>query len=175
MSKRVQNIPVYRIIRVMLCALGVSYMAKAPANSANIKYVTWDVMPTHTHFFLRIKDLHALLWDFYTPISGVKLPVEITRDLSSLEYHMLILIFSIFFIGIYGMLKNMHNLLIFICYLELASLSSFLLFVLASIWYVSIECQIYALLILIITAVDTSIGLSIAVFNYRLTTRNIWF
>jgi NADH:ubiquinone oxidoreductase subunit K len=88
---------------------------------------------------------------------------------------MLILIFSIFFIGIYGMLKNMHNLLIFICYLELASLSSFLLFVLASIWYVSIECQIYALLILIITAVDTSIGLSIAVFNYRLTTRNIWF
>jgi NADH:ubiquinone oxidoreductase subunit K len=122
---------------------------------------------------LKLKDLHAVLWDSYTPISNINLPIEIVRNLSSLEYHFLILIFSIFFIGIYGMLKNIDNLLVFICYLELTALSSFLLFVLASIWYVSIECQIYALLTLIITAVDTSIGLSIAIFNYRLTHRNL--
>jgi NADH:ubiquinone oxidoreductase subunit K len=90
------------------------------------------------------------------------------RKLSSLEEYYLTFILLLFCISCFGLVHNSTNILVFICYLELGILSSYLLMILASIWCTSKEFQIYALLLLIIGAIDAALGLSIITLNSKI-------
>jgi NADH-quinone oxidoreductase subunit K len=79
------------------------------------------------------------------------------------------LVYILFIIALYGLLKNTDNLLKYLFCFELALLAGSLSFLFGSLLNNNATGQIYALFILAIAASDTAIGLGIIILNYKIT------
>ncbi len=74
--------------------------------------------------------------------------------------------FILFFIGLLGIVFNYKNFLVTMMSAELMYLSIILLFILTGYYYNS-EGQVYGLLLLVIAASESAIGLGILIVLYR--------
>lgn len=77
--------------------------------------------------------------------------------------------FSLFFIGLFGVILNRQNLLILIMSAEVMLLGVSLNFIFFSIYAFDPKGQIYALFIIVIAAAETAIGLGILIAKYRVS------
>ena len=86
-----------------------------------------------------------------------------------MNFIILILIpFTIFFIGFLGIFFNKKNIILLIICIELQLLAINFSFLLISFYLDDITGQIFALFVLVVAAAETSIGLAILVVYYRL-------
>lgn len=76
--------------------------------------------------------------------------------------------FSLFFLGLFGIIFNRKSLILILMALELTLLSLNLNFVCFSIFLDDIIGQIFALLILSVAAAESAIGLAIFILHYRI-------
>ena len=76
--------------------------------------------------------------------------------------------FLLFLIGMFGLFLNQKNILIMLMSLELMFLSLSFNLILSSVYLDDIAGQIFALLVLTVTAAESSIGLAILVVYYRI-------
>lgn len=86
--------------------------------------------------------------------------------------HYLIVAMIIFVIGIFGMILNRRNLILFLLSIELILLSINLNFVAFSTYLQDVGGQVFALFVLASAAAETAIGLAIFV-NFYMTCRTI--
>lgn len=77
--------------------------------------------------------------------------------------------FSLFFIGLIGIILNKQNLLTLIMSAEVMLLGISLNFIFFSIYAYDPKGQIYALFIIVIAAAETAIGLGILIAKYRVS------
>lgn len=80
---------------------------------------------------------------------------------------LLILFNMIYFIGIYGIFINRQNFLITMLFIEVMYVGIFSYFITTSIFLNSPIGQIYAILLLIIVACESAIGLGILIVLYH--------
>jgi len=73
----------------------------------------------------------------------------------------------LFFIGVVGVVFNFKNFLITMMSVELIYLAIILLFIIVSVYTYDQKGEIYALLLLIIAAAESAIGLGILIVLYR--------
>jgi NADH-quinone oxidoreductase subunit K len=78
-----------------------------------------------------------------------------------------ILAFTLFLIGIMGIVVNRKNLIIMLMSIELMLLAINFLFIIYSSLLDNIFGQIFALYVLVVAAAESAIGLSILVAYYR--------
>lgn len=83
-------------------------------------------------------------------------------------YKLLLLPFSLFFIGMVGLTLYRQNLLILLMAIELLLLSVNLFFVFSSLWFNDIIGQIFSIIILTVAAAESAIGLALIVIIYNL-------
>ena len=76
--------------------------------------------------------------------------------------------FLLFLIGMFGLFLNQKNILIMLMSLEIMFLSLSFNVRLSSVYLDDIAGQIFALLVLTVTAAESSIGLAILVVYYRI-------
>ena len=76
--------------------------------------------------------------------------------------------FLLFLIGMFGLFLNQKNILIMLMSLEIMFLSLSFNLILSSVYLDDIIGQIFALLVLTVTAAESSIGLAILVVYYRI-------
>jgi NADH-quinone oxidoreductase subunit K len=76
--------------------------------------------------------------------------------------------FLLFLIGMFGLFLNQKNILIMLMSLEIMFLSLSFNLILSSVYLDDIAGQIFALLVLTVTAAESSIGLAILVVYYRI-------
>nr|YP_009441343.1 NADH dehydrogenase subunit 4L [Lympha mucosa]ATN23352.1 NADH dehydrogenase subunit 4L [Lympha mucosa] len=76
--------------------------------------------------------------------------------------------FFLFLIGMFGLFLNQKNILVMLMSLEIMFLALSFNWILSSIYLDDIVGQIFALLILTVTAAESSIGLAILVIYYRI-------
>ena len=76
--------------------------------------------------------------------------------------------FLLFLIGMFGLFLNQKNILIMLMSLEIMFLSLSFNLILSSVYLGDIAGQIFALLVLTVTAAESSIGLAILVVYYRI-------
>ena len=76
--------------------------------------------------------------------------------------------FTIFIIGVSGIILNRLNILIILMCLELIFLSCNLNFIIFSVYLDDLYGQIFSLFILTVVAAESSIGLAILIVYYRL-------
>jgi len=76
--------------------------------------------------------------------------------------------FSLFLLGLLGIVFNLKSLILILMSLELTLLSLNLNFVCFSIFIDDIIGQIFALLILSVAAAESAIGLAIFILHYRI-------
>ena len=74
----------------------------------------------------------------------------------------------LFLIGMFGLFLNQKNILIMLMSLEIMFLSLSFNLILSSVYLDDIAGQIFALLVLTVTAAESSIGLAILVVYYRI-------
>lgn len=82
--------------------------------------------------------------------------------------YIIFIIFSIFFIGVLGLVLNRKNILIIIMAIEIILLSVNLNFIVFSIYLDDIVGQIFVIFILTVAATESAIGLSILSQYYKL-------
>jgi len=75
----------------------------------------------------------------------------------------------IYSIGVYGIVVNKRNILMLLMAIELALLGLILNFAFVSVFLMNPFGQLYALLILIAAAAESSIGLALVILWYRAT------
>lgn len=87
-----------------------------------------------------------------------------------------ILVFTLFTLaiiliiaGIFGCCIHKHNILNLLLFLELIYLGLFLFTILLGFFFSFFLCYIYAYIILIVAAAETSFGLTLIIMNFRLT------
>ena len=83
-------------------------------------------------------------------------------------FSFIIFSFLIFLISVFGILINRKHIIILLICLELMLLSSSINFVLFSFLFEEFLGQIYVLLILVIAASESALGLALVVVYYRL-------
>jgi NADH-quinone oxidoreductase subunit K len=83
-------------------------------------------------------------------------------------FYSLIISFSIFLIGLFGIIFNKKNLIVLLMSIELMLLGINLNYLFISFYIDDIMGQIFALLILTVAAAESAIGLAIIVVYYRL-------
>jgi NADH-quinone oxidoreductase subunit K len=76
--------------------------------------------------------------------------------------------FLLFLIGMFGLFLNQKNILVMLMSLEIMFLALSFNWILSSVYIDDIMGQIFALLILTVTAAESSIGLAILVVYYRI-------
>jgi NADH-quinone oxidoreductase subunit K len=76
--------------------------------------------------------------------------------------------FLLFLVGMFGLFLNQKNILIMLMSLEIMFLSLSFNLILSSVYLDDIVGQIFALLVLTVTAAESSIGLAILVVYYRI-------
>ena len=76
--------------------------------------------------------------------------------------------FLLFLIGMFGLFLNQKNILLMLMSLEIMFLSLSFNLILSSVYLDDIAGQIFALLVLTVTAAESSIGLAILVVYYRI-------
>jgi NADH-quinone oxidoreductase subunit K len=76
-------------------------------------------------------------------------------------------VFSLFIIGLFGILVNRKNLLLMIFCIELILLSLNFSFLLSSFYLDDALGQVFTIFILTVAAAETSIGLAILITYYR--------
>lgn len=76
--------------------------------------------------------------------------------------------FTIFFLGVYGIITNRKSVLIVLMCLELILLSSNLNFIMFSVYLDDFYGQIFSLFILTVVAAESAIGLAILILYYRI-------
>jgi len=76
--------------------------------------------------------------------------------------------FTLFFIGLLGLLVYRQNLLILLMAIELLLLAVNIFFSFSSIWLNDITGQIFALIVLTIAAAESAIGLAIIVTIFNI-------
>ena len=76
--------------------------------------------------------------------------------------------FLLFFFVLFGLFLNQKNILIMLMSLEIMFLSLSFNLILSSVYLDDIAGQIFALLVLTVTAAESSIGLAILVVYYRI-------
>ena len=76
--------------------------------------------------------------------------------------------FLLFLIGMFGLFLNQKNILIMLMSLEIMFLSLSFNLILSSVYLDDIAGHIFALLVLTVTAAESSIGLAILVVYYRI-------
>nr|AVK39560.1 NADH dehydrogenase subunit 4L [Paralemanea sp.] len=76
--------------------------------------------------------------------------------------------FLLFLIGIFGLFFNQKNILVMLMSLEIMFLALSFNWIASSVYLDDIVGQIFALLILTVTAAESSIGLAILVIYYRI-------
>ena len=76
--------------------------------------------------------------------------------------------FLLFLIVMFGLFLNQKNILIMLMSLEIMFLSLSFNLILSSVYLDDIAGQIFALLVLTVTAAESSIGLAILVVYYRI-------
>ena len=76
--------------------------------------------------------------------------------------------FLLFLIGMFGLFLNQKNILIMLMSMEIMFLSLSFNLILSSVYLDDIAGQIFALLVLTVTAAESSIGLAILVVYYRI-------
>lgn len=79
----------------------------------------------------------------------------------------LFLTFSIFCVGLYGIISNRTNLLILLICIEVVLFAVDINFVVFSVYLDDITGQVFALFILITAASESAIGLAIVLVYYR--------
>jgi NADH-quinone oxidoreductase subunit K len=83
-------------------------------------------------------------------------------------HYFLLFSFSLFGIGILGIIFNRHNLLILMLYVELTFFASSFNFAIFSKYSGDASGQIIALLILAVAAADAAIGLGLLINHFQL-------
>nr|YP_010316762.1 NADH dehydrogenase subunit 4 [Batrachospermum sp.]UNB13415.1 NADH dehydrogenase subunit 4 [Batrachospermum sp.] len=76
--------------------------------------------------------------------------------------------FLLFLIGMFGLFINQKNILVMLMSLEIMFLALSFNWILSSVYLDDVMGQIFALLILTVTAAESSIGLAILVVYYRI-------
>lgn len=76
--------------------------------------------------------------------------------------------FLLFLIGMFGLFLNQKNILVMLMSLEIMFLALSFNWILSSVYLDDMMGQIFALLILTVTAAESSIGLAILVVYYRI-------
>lgn len=74
----------------------------------------------------------------------------------------------LFFIGVFGIIRNKRNILLILMCIELILLSVNLNFIIFSFYLDDIFGQIFALFILTVAAAESAIGLAILIIYYRI-------
>jgi NADH-quinone oxidoreductase subunit K len=77
--------------------------------------------------------------------------------------------FSLFFIGLIGIILNKQNLLVLIMSAEIMLLGISLNFIFFSVYAFDPKGQVYALFIMVIAAAETAVGLGILIAKYRVS------
>lgn len=156
------------------------YPDNAPAipryitHGEDLRYDKLSLRETNRRFTSEIRELWNVFENFSEDSAVVWVDilknweVKPTFNLFLIEYFILVLSFSFFFFGLYGMIYNLWDILIFICFLELCVASSVMNFILASTWYLQNDAQMFSLIILVLAAVESSFGLSIAILLHKL-------
>ena len=75
--------------------------------------------------------------------------------------------FSLFFIGVFGILFNRNNFLVVLLAIEIILLSVNLEFLIYSVLFDDLIGQVFALFILTVAAAESAIGLGILILYYR--------
>lgn len=83
-----------------------------------------------------------------------------------LSYY-LALTFSLFCLGLFGIVLNRNNLLIILICIEVVLFSIELNYVIYSVYHDDLSGQVFALFILIVASSESAIGLAIVVVYYR--------
>jgi len=80
----------------------------------------------------------------------------------------LLVAFSLFFIGLCGIMLNRKNIILMLMSIELMLLAVNLNFIIFSVFLDDIMGQIFALFVLTVAAAESAIGLAILVVYYRI-------
>lgn len=84
-----------------------------------------------------------------------------------LIFHYLTFSLLLFVIGLWGMILNRKNVITILMALEVLLLSANVNFIIFSVYLDDIRGQIFSLLILVIAAAESAIGLAILVIFYK--------
>jgi len=84
-------------------------------------------------------------------------------------YNCLIFVNVIFFIGLLGIVFSIKNLIFTMLFIEVAYVAIFFHFLLSSVFLNSALGQLYALLLLIVAACESAIGLGLILLIYKHT------
>ena len=92
--------------------------------------------------------------------------VHLTVDL----FPIILFGFTLFSLGIFGLWSNRRNLVIILMSVEIALVGISLNFVAVSIFYYNFIGQLFALLILVVAAAESAIGLALIIAWHRIST-----
>ena len=92
-------------------------------------------------------------------------PAEVTFDLPWIQH--LSLFYLLFLIGLTGLVFNYRNYLVTLFCIELMYLGITLSFIIVSTAILDFKGQVYAILLLILAAAESAIGLGVLIVLYR--------